>query len=169
MRGEPPEIGTIPLFDSAAVELVVPELNSVVVVEGVVVQISLLLIVVYSHRCWKHACLVFQPAANPALGVVRFCFQNPIDRLNHLFPISLLLPVVGLAVRGLVHSSSRIGWVVEAVVLLDLLVANLVVVVVSLYNMRVERGRCVSHLRCHHRLQRILIGGGGCCICCLWR
>lgn len=78
-------------------------LSFVFAVVGAVAQIYLLPIVVHSHHYWKDACLVSLGAANQVLEVVHFCFQNPTNHLDHLFPIFLQLPVVGLAALWLVR------------------------------------------------------------------
>jgi hypothetical protein len=97
------------------------------------------------------------------------CFQSPKDHSGRLFPTFHLLLAVGLVDREPVRLSLRIEWVEGVVELLDLVVANLGVVVVSRCSMREGLEICGNHLRCRHRLLRILAGVEDCCICWLWR
>jgi hypothetical protein len=156
-------------FDWVEVGPVIRAPNVVSVVVDVAVQTCLLLIVVHSDRCWRHACLVFQVSANLVLEVVHSYFLNPINRSSRLFPTFLPLLVAGLAAQGLVYLSLRIEWVEEAAVLLDLAVTNPVVAVVSQCSMRVGRGIHESHPQCRHQLRKISVGDGGYYICWLWR
>lgn len=147
-------------------------LDFVFVVVDVAVQIFLLLIGVHMDRYWYYACQVLFSTIR-LLEVVHSCFPSPTDHSVHLFPtFRPLLVVVVLAgpvvLEGLCWSS-RIERARGLLGLLDLVVAILAIVALSRCNKRVGPGICESHLRCHRRLLRISIAGGGCCICWLWR
>lgn len=170
---EPAAIDMIQLVDSAVVSpaSLAPDFVSVVV--GVVVQTFLRLIVVHSDRYLYYACPVFLASAIRPLEVVHSCFQSPIDHSDHPFPtFHPLLVVAVLAVPVVLEEvcwSSRIEQVQRLLELLDLAVAILVIVVLSRCSKRARLAICESHLPYRHRLLRILVGGGGCCICWLWR
>lgn len=147
-----------------------PAPDSVSVVVDVAVQIFLLLIVVHSDRYWYCVWQVLLASVIRPLEVVHFCFPSPTDRSTHLFPI--FLPLLAVAVPVVLEEvcwSSRIERVQRLLGLLGLVVAILAIAVLSRCSKRVRLAICESHLRYRHRLRRISVGGGGCCIYWLWR